>query len=96
MSQKTATSRTALSTTHLTEKGLPLFVSANVFKLQHALSYLIQKHILQEVIRFFDLLMGSMGQNVKFIIEHVCEGDSFTAGVNWHLGNTIYILTTFS
>ena len=36
---------------------------------------------------FFDLLMRSMGQNVKFIIEHVCEGDDFTAGVNWHLGN---------
>lgn len=36
---------------------------------------------------FFDLLMRSMGQNIKFIIEHVCEGDDFTAGVNWHLGN---------
>ncbi|KAA3460142.1 pentatricopeptide repeat-containing protein [Gossypium australe] len=39
----------------------------------------------REVIHFFDLLIGSMGQNVKFIIEHICEGDSFTAGVNWHL-----------
>ncbi|MBA0718734.1 hypothetical protein Golax_006464 [Gossypium laxum] len=39
----------------------------------------------REVIHFFYLLMGSMGQNVKFIIEHICEGDSFTAGVNWHL-----------
>ncbi|MFQ6655582.1 hypothetical protein Gotur_026079 [Gossypium turneri] len=39
----------------------------------------------REVFHFFYLLMGSMGQNVKFIIEHICEGDSFTAGVNWHL-----------
>ncbi|XVF52955.1 hypothetical protein PTKIN_Ptkin05aG0059500 [Pterospermum kingtungense] len=39
----------------------------------------------KEVMNFFDLLMRSMGQNVKFIIEHVCEGDNFTAGVNWHL-----------
>ncbi|MBA0563908.1 hypothetical protein Golob_008868 [Gossypium lobatum] len=39
----------------------------------------------REVIHFFYLLMGSMGQNVKFIIEHICEGDCFTAGVNWHL-----------
>ncbi|OMP11835.1 hypothetical protein COLO4_03661 [Corchorus olitorius] len=34
---------------------------------------------------FFDLLIKGMGQNVKFVIEHVCEGDNFTAGVNWHL-----------
>ncbi|MBA0689729.1 hypothetical protein Goari_007445 [Gossypium aridum] len=39
----------------------------------------------REVFHFFYLLMESMGQNVKFIIEHICEGDSFTAGVNWHL-----------
>ncbi|XWS43195.1 hypothetical protein CRYUN_Cryun16bG0081800 [Craigia yunnanensis] len=39
----------------------------------------------KEVMHIFDLLMRSMGQNVKFIIEHVCEADDFTAGVNWHL-----------
>ncbi|XVF13077.1 hypothetical protein REPUB_Repub08aG0176800 [Reevesia pubescens] len=39
----------------------------------------------KEVMHFFDLLIRSMGQNVKFIVEHVCEGDDFTAGVNWHL-----------
>ncbi|XWS38316.1 hypothetical protein CRYUN_Cryun19dG0121300 [Craigia yunnanensis] len=39
----------------------------------------------KEVMLFFDLLMRSMGQNVKFIIEHVCEEDDFRAGVNWHL-----------
>ncbi|XVE57938.1 hypothetical protein DITRI_Ditri04bG0129700 [Diplodiscus trichospermus] len=40
----------------------------------------------KEVMHFFDLLMRSMGRNVKFIIEHVCdEDDEFTAGVNWHL-----------
>ncbi|XP_022737463.1 uncharacterized protein LOC111290428 [Durio zibethinus] len=39
----------------------------------------------KEVLHFFDLLIRSMGQNVKFIIEHVCEADDFTAGVNWHL-----------
>ncbi|KAK8500499.1 hypothetical protein V6N13_046897 [Hibiscus sabdariffa] len=39
----------------------------------------------KEVMHFFDMLMGSMGQNVKFIIEHVCEGDGLTVGVIWHL-----------
>ncbi|KAL4348005.1 hypothetical protein GQ457_17G022210 [Hibiscus cannabinus] len=39
----------------------------------------------KEVMHFFDLLTGSMGQNVKFIIEHVCEGDGLTVGVIWHL-----------
>ncbi|KAE8662036.1 Beta-hydroxylase 1, 1,B1,chy1,BCH1 [Hibiscus syriacus] len=39
----------------------------------------------KEVVHFFDLLVRSMGQNVKFIVEHVCEGDGLTVGVNWHL-----------
>ncbi|KAK4844063.1 hypothetical protein QYF36_016023 [Acer negundo] len=39
----------------------------------------------KEVMRFFKQLTTSMGQNVKFSIEMVCEGDQFTAGVNWHL-----------
>ncbi|KAH7550236.1 hypothetical protein JRO89_XS13G0158600 [Xanthoceras sorbifolium] len=37
------------------------------------------------VMQFFKRLTRSMGQNVKFSIEQVCEGDEFTAGVNWHL-----------
>ncbi|OMO79573.1 hypothetical protein CCACVL1_13570, partial [Corchorus capsularis] len=39
----------------------------------------------KEVMNFFDLLIKGMGQNVNFVIEHVCEGDNFTAGVHWHL-----------
>ncbi|KAK6251343.1 hypothetical protein SCA6_005348 [Theobroma cacao] len=39
----------------------------------------------KEVMHFFNLLTRGMGQNVKFVIEHICEGDGFTAGVNWHL-----------
>jgi hypothetical protein len=37
---------------------------------------------------FYEQLTASMGQNVKFSIGHVCEGDEFTAGVKWHLGNS--------
>ncbi|KAJ0104951.1 hypothetical protein Patl1_17671 [Pistacia atlantica] len=33
----------------------------------------------------FEQLMASMGQNVKFNVEHICEDDELTAGVNWHL-----------
>lgn len=36
--------------------------------------------------QFLEQLMTSMGQNVKFSVEQVCEGDEFTAGINWHLG----------
>ncbi|XP_011029341.1 PREDICTED: uncharacterized protein LOC105129095 [Populus euphratica] len=39
----------------------------------------------KEVMHFFGKLTAGMGQNVKFILEHVCEDDEFTAGVNWHL-----------
>ncbi|KAJ0048919.1 hypothetical protein Pint_15114 [Pistacia integerrima] len=39
----------------------------------------------KEVVQFFEQLMASMGQNVKFNVEHICEDDDFTAGVNWHL-----------
>jgi hypothetical protein len=35
---------------------------------------------------FFRQLTAGMGENMKFIIEHVCEDDEMTAGVNWHLG----------
>ncbi|KAJ6388618.1 hypothetical protein OIU77_027056 [Salix suchowensis] len=39
----------------------------------------------KEVMHFFRQLTAGMGQNVKFVIEHVCEDDEMTAGVNWHL-----------
>ncbi|KAB1215356.1 hypothetical protein CJ030_MR4G025274 [Morella rubra] len=39
----------------------------------------------KEVMQFLEQLTASMGQNVKFCIGHVCEGDDFTAGVKWHL-----------
>ena len=41
---------------------------------------------LKEVMHFFRQLTAGMGENMKFIIEHVCEDDEMTAGVNWHLG----------
>lgn len=46
----------------------------------------------QEVVRFYKQLATSMGQNVKFSIEHVCEGSDYTVGVNWHLGSTLAIV----
>ncbi|XP_050229892.2 uncharacterized protein LOC126678996 [Mercurialis annua] len=39
----------------------------------------------KEVMHFYRQLTTGMGQNVKFRIEHVCQDDEFTAGVNWHL-----------
>ncbi|KAL9434483.1 hypothetical protein AB3S75_029176 [Citrus x aurantiifolia] len=39
----------------------------------------------KEVMQFLEQLMTSMGLNVKFSVEQVCEGDEFTAGINWHL-----------
>ncbi|GLT67885.1 hypothetical protein SLA2020_401610 [Shorea laevis] len=39
----------------------------------------------KEVMYFFDQLTRNMGPNVKFSVENVCEGENFTAGVNWHL-----------
>ncbi|KAE8055347.1 hypothetical protein FH972_012191 [Carpinus fangiana] len=42
--------------------------------------------LLQEIMHFYEQLTASMGQNVKFSIGHVCEGDENTAGVQWHLG----------
>ncbi|XP_028098007.1 uncharacterized protein LOC114297738 [Camellia sinensis] len=39
----------------------------------------------KEVMEFFGQLITSMGQNVKFKIGHMCEGDDFTIGVTWHL-----------
>ncbi|WCJ26345.1 Nuclear transport factor 2 (NTF2) family protein [Euphorbia peplus] len=39
----------------------------------------------KEIMQFYQQLTTSMGQNVKFSIEHICENDEFTAGVDWHL-----------
>ncbi|KDP25395.1 hypothetical protein JCGZ_20551 [Jatropha curcas] len=39
----------------------------------------------KEIMHFYQLLTTGMGHNVKFNIEHVCEDDEFTAGVNWHM-----------
>ncbi|PON97801.1 Polyketide cyclase SnoaL-like domain containing protein [Trema orientale] len=40
----------------------------------------------EEVLHFFDLLIASMGENVKFKVIHLCEGDDqLIAAANWHL-----------
>ncbi|XP_010545499.1 PREDICTED: uncharacterized protein LOC104817848 [Tarenaya hassleriana] len=39
----------------------------------------------RETMKFYEQLVTSMGQNVKFCVENVCEGDGYTAAVNWHL-----------
>lgn len=39
---------------------------------------------------FFEQLTAAMGQNVKFSIQHVCEGDDqLIAAANWHMGMCI-------
>ncbi|XP_047340546.1 uncharacterized protein LOC124944117 [Impatiens glandulifera] len=40
----------------------------------------------KETIQFFEQLIGCMGQNVKFVLDLICEGsDGFTIAVMWHL-----------
>ncbi|KAJ4850459.1 hypothetical protein Tsubulata_036796 [Turnera subulata] len=39
----------------------------------------------KEVLQFYRQLIAGMGTNVKFHIDHICEDQKFTAGVNWHL-----------
>ncbi|KAL2544171.1 Nuclear transport factor 2 (NTF2) family protein [Forsythia ovata] len=39
----------------------------------------------KEALQFLDQLIACMGQNMKFNIEHIWQGDEFTAGANWHL-----------
>ncbi|KAL8053906.1 hypothetical protein ABFX02_05G103400 [Erythranthe guttata] len=39
----------------------------------------------KEVLRFLEQLTTSMGHNMKFHVNHICEGNDYTAGVNWHL-----------
>lgn len=41
---------------------------------------------MQEVMNFFEQLITGMGQNVKFCIQHVCEGDELIGAANWHMG----------
>ncbi|XP_040987958.1 uncharacterized protein LOC121235670 isoform X1 [Juglans microcarpa x Juglans regia] len=39
----------------------------------------------KEFMQFLEQLTACMGQNVKFTIGPVCEGDELAAGVKWHL-----------
>ena len=39
---------------------------------------------------YFKRLMESMGKNVKFAIDEVCQGAEHTAAVMWHLGKILY------
>ncbi|KAG8382200.1 hypothetical protein BUALT_Bualt05G0052000 [Buddleja alternifolia] len=46
----------------------------------------------KEALRFLNQLTSCMGQNMQFNVEHICEGNDYTAGVNWHLDwNTIQV-----
>lgn len=47
--------------------------------------------LLQEFMQFLEQLTACMGQNVKFTIGPVCEGDELAAGVKWHLGITLLL-----
>ena len=48
--------------------------------------------LLQEAMKFFEELVNSMGQNVKFCVENVCEGDGYNAAVNWHIGTYVRLI----
>lgn len=39
---------------------------------------------------YFKRLMESMGENVKFAIDEVCQGAEHTAAVMWHLGKILH------
>ncbi|CAA2970429.1 Hypothetical predicted protein [Olea europaea subsp. europaea] len=39
----------------------------------------------KEALHFLDQLIACMGQNMKFNVEHIWQGDESTAGANWHL-----------
>ncbi|XP_024031674.1 uncharacterized protein LOC21406979 [Morus notabilis] len=39
----------------------------------------------EEVLCFFDQLIASMGDNVKFRVKQVCEGDELIAAAKWHI-----------
>ncbi|XP_075505914.1 uncharacterized protein LOC142542899 [Primulina tabacum] len=42
-------------------------------------------HGKKEVLHFFEQIISCMGQNMQFNIDHICEGNDFTAAVSWHL-----------
>lgn len=46
------------------------------------------KITLQEVMHFLQQLTASMGQNMKFRVRNICEGDDLTVAANWHLGGS--------
>ncbi|AES94025.2 SnoaL-like domain protein [Medicago truncatula] len=39
----------------------------------------------KEVMHFLQQLTAGMGQNVKFIVKNICEGDDLTVAAKWHL-----------
>lgn len=43
---------------------------------------------MQEVMHFLQQLTSGMGQNVKFRVRNICEGDDLTVAAKWHLGHT--------
>ncbi|KAL8498500.1 hypothetical protein ACS0TY_021726 [Phlomoides rotata] len=47
----------------------------------------------KEVLHFLKQLITCMGedQNMQFNVEHICEGNDYTASVNWHLGTYLLI-----
>lgn len=49
----------------------------------------------QEALHFLDQLIACMGQNMKFNVEHIWQGDESTAGANWHLGFCSIFLNKF-
>ncbi|KAK6947825.1 hypothetical protein RJ641_001298 [Dillenia turbinata] len=39
----------------------------------------------KKVMHFLEQLIACMGPNLKFKLQHICEGEELTAGVDWHL-----------
>ncbi|XP_073135498.1 uncharacterized protein [Henckelia pumila] len=42
-------------------------------------------HGKKEILHFLEQIISCMGQNMQFSIDHICEGNDFTAAVSWHL-----------
>jgi len=40
---------------------------------------------------FLQQLTAGMGQNVKFIVRNICEGDDLTVAAKWHLGHIPFL-----
>ncbi|XP_057977117.1 uncharacterized protein LOC131164147 [Malania oleifera] len=64
-------------------KQLPEFISEDCCFDDCAFPMPIQGK--EEVVQFFDQLIRGMGENLKFRVCKICEGDSLIAGINWHL-----------